>query len=152
MQLPTKSRGFHQRIVLIVSEVINVLLYALLIVGLAGIAVGIYQAAAHLVETFQNQDSKEVLETLIIDIIIVLAVVEVLRGILSYLDQGRIRVSLIIEVVLIVTLNEIIRGWFEDGEDPQNSIYLIIVAAILLGLRILAIRYGPETPWDKRKK
>ena len=152
MQLPTKSRGFHQKTVLIVSEIINALLYCLLVVGVAAIGVGIYLAGEHLFDNFRNHNSGELLETVIIDMIVILAVVEVIRGILSYLDQGRVRVSLIIEVVLIVTLNEIIRGWFEEGNSQNDSLYLIVVAAVLLVMRVLALRFGPQEPSKKQGK
>ncbi len=111
-------------------------------VGLAGITFGIYLAAEHLYSN-RGEDISKILQTLVVDIITVLAVLEVIRTILSYLAEGRVRVSLIIDTVMIVTLNEIIKQWFEHSSQ-SHAVYLALVPAVLMGLRILAIKFGPS--------
>ncbi len=143
MELPTHSRRSHQKIAVILSEAVNVLLYGLLVVSIVGIAVGIYQAGGHLLHNAADQNSTHTIETLILDTIVIVALVEVIRTIISYLTEGRVRVTLIIETVLIIMLNEIVRGRFE-GELNASTLYLIGVVVVLMGLRILAIRFSPE--------
>lgn len=142
MQLPTHSRQSHQKIVVVISEAVNVLLYALLLVSVAGIAVGIYQAGGHLLHNAADQNSTHTIETLILDTIVIVALVEIIRTVISYLTEGRVRVTLIIETALIIMLNEIVRGQFENASNT-DTLYLIGVVIVLMGLRVLAIRVSP---------
>ena len=151
MEIPTRSRRMHQKTVIIISEAVNILLYGLLLVTVVGIGVGIYQTASHLLLNATDKNSTHTIETLILDTIIVVALVEVIRSIISYLNEGRVRVTLIIETVLIITLNEIIRGRFE-GEPNVNVIYLLGIVVVLMSLRILAIRFSPDVMVKIAKK
>lgn len=153
MQLPARSRNFHQKVTIIMSEAVNILLYGLLLVSIAGIGVGIYQAGRHLIENASAHNSTHTIETLILDTIVIVALVEIIRSILSYLSEGRVRVTLIIETVLIIMLNEIVRGRFE-GEPNVNTLYLVGVVIVLMILRVLAIRVSPGRllKTDKAKK
>lgn len=144
MKLPTKSRHFHQKAAVILSETINVLIYVLLTITTIGIIVGVYQTGLHLYQnTIGSNGISQVIETLIIDLILMLALIEVFRIFVSYLTKGRVRVTLVVETVLIVMLNEIIRSWFED-KPHENILYLLVAASVLMVLRILAIRYSPN--------
>lgn len=142
MKLLTKSYRFHKNVVIYISEAIKAILYVLSFIGLSGIAYGTFLAGKHLYSN-RGPDLGFILQTLVIDIIIILAVLEVVRTILSYLSEGRVRVSLIIDTVMIITLNEIVKLWFERGPHVE-AFYLVGVTAVLMGLRILAIRYGPS--------
>lgn len=142
MKLPARDRHAHKNIVVYASEVIHVLLYMLTGIGTIGIGIGMYLAASNLVENARSNPQR-LLEALIVDLITILAVLEVIRTILSYLSEGRVRVTLIIDTVLIIMLNEIISGWFEDAPHI-NALYLVGVTIALMIMRILAIRYGPS--------
>lgn len=142
MELPSRSRRLHQKIVVIMSEAVNILLYGLLVVTVAGIGVGIYQTASHLITNASDKNSTHTIEPLILDTIIIVALVEVIRSIISYLNEGRVRVTLIIETALIIMLNEIVREQFE-GEPNVNTIYLVGIVVVLMILRVLAIRVSP---------
>ncbi len=142
MELPTRSRRLHQKVVTSFSELVNILLYLLLVVVIVGIGVGIYQAGSHLFQNAADINSTHTIETLILDSIVIVALVEVIRSIISYLTEGRVRVSLIIETVLIIMLNEIVRGRFE-GESNTDTLYLVGIVIVLMLLRILALRFSP---------
>lgn len=152
MKLPTKSRRLHQKAAIILAEMINGLLYLLLLIAVIGIVVGVYQTGLHLYQnTLGSNGVSQVIETLIIDMILMLALIEVFRIFLSYLTEGKVRVTLVIETVLIVMLNEITRSWFED-KPHVNIVYLLGAASVLMILRILAIRYSPNLSADKKPK
>ena len=142
MKLPSFDRKFHQKVVLWASEVINLLLYLVVIIALLGIGLGIYHSVIDILHDLNN-DTGQLLETLIINSITILAVIEVIRVILSYLTDGRVKVSLVIDTVLIVMLNEMIREWFEGSHD-RSFLYLVVTVIALMGLRIAAIRFGPS--------
>ncbi len=142
MRLLSNHQHLHEATVVYISEITKLLLYILCTLGLIGIAIGVYMTGVHIYE-HRNEDLGVLLQSLVIDTITILAVLEVVRTILSYLSEGRVRVSLIIDTVMIVTLNEITKTWFENGPHIE-AFYLVAVTAILMGLRILAIQFGPS--------
>lgn len=149
MILPSKDRNFHKRVILYVSEAINILLYAIVGLALIGILLGIIYTARQIMGDLSNESGR-MLETLIVNTITILAVIEVIRVILSYLSEGRVRVSLVIDAVLVVMLNEIIREWFE-GKPHNTMLYLVAVLIALMALRIAAILYGPSSTEFKKR-
>lgn len=151
MRLLSNHHKLHEDIVTYISEIIKLLLYFLAVIVLLGIAMGVYFTGMHVYE-HRADDLGILTQTLVVDTVTVLALLEVMRTLLSYLSEGRVRVSLIIDTVMIVTLNEIIKAWYEKGGTHINSLYFIGVTAILMVLRILAIRYGPsKAEKDKAK-
>ena len=78
----------------------------------------------------------------LINIVTLLAVVEILKTARSYVSEGRVRVIYIIDTVLIVMLNEVMSFWFKEGGRAVSSI--IILLAVILTLvfaRAFATRY-----------
>lgn len=88
------------------------------------------------------------LRHVIVDTLILLAVVEVFKTTLTYLTEGRVRVTFIVDTILVVMLTEIISLWFKEGPWTQ----LVVLGAILMTLaimRIVAVRFSPaqtDTP------
>lgn len=142
MRLLSNHRKLHENIVVYISEIIKALLYILSAIILIGIAMGVYLTGVHVFDHWGSEPNI-LTQSLVVDIVTVLALLEVMRTILSYLSEGRVRVSLIIDTVMIVTLNEIIKAWFEDAP-YTDTLYLIGVTGVLMVLRILAIRHGPS--------
>lgn len=93
-------------------------------------------------------DSVEVItRRIIVDTLIILALIEVLRTALSYLTEGRVRVTFIIDTVLIVMLNELMSFWFKGGN--LNSFIILVISIFTLILaRVIAIRFSPGNTED----
>lgn len=82
------------------------------------------------------------LRHVIVDTLILLAVVEVFKTTLTYLTEGRVRVTFIVDTILVVMLTEVISLWFKEGPWTQ----LVVLGAILLTLaimRIVTVRFSP---------
>ena len=82
------------------------------------------------------------LRHVIVDTLILLAVVEVFKTTLTYLTEGRVRVTFIVDTILVVMLTEVISLWFKEGPWTQ----LVVLGAILLTLAIMhivAVRFSP---------
>ena len=82
-------------------------------------------------------------KTILIDMLIVLALVEILRTALAYLSEGRVKVTYIIDTVLVVVITEIMGFWYREVEIARVGLAIAVVVA-LMGVRIMAIRFSPK--------
>ena len=82
-------------------------------------------------------------ETMIKNIVIILAALELIRIFQSYLALGRVKLTFILEVALVVLVGELIGFWYRDFQ-VWEVILSIAVISILLILRIITIRYSPD--------
>jgi uncharacterized membrane protein (DUF373 family) len=82
------------------------------------------------------------LRHIIVDTLILLAVVEVFKTTLTYVTEGRVKVTFIVDTILVVMLTEVISQWFKGGDILQ----LAVLGGILMTLtviRVLAVRCSP---------
>jgi len=123
-------------------KLVIVLLNLLMAVILLAILGGIIKTFLGLQLLFEN-DVTYALSHILLDVLIILAMVEVLRTVNGYLADGRVRVTFIVDTVLIVMLNEGMSLWFK-GADMTKIINLILIILCLIVVRILAIRFSPD--------
>ncbi|EKD86372.1 MAG: hypothetical protein ACD_37C00327G0004 [uncultured bacterium] len=127
----------------LLSKIIALLLRLLILVILIGFLGGILKTLWDL-KLLLDHSVEEALRQLLLNVITLLAVVEVVKTSLSYLSDGRVRVTFIVDTVLIVMLNEIISSWFK-GVSIQTWMSLLIIVLMLIVVRIFAIRFSPDT-------
>ncbi len=77
------------------------------------------------------------------DVLTVLAVVEVLRTALAYFSEGRVKVTYIIDTVLVTVLTEIMAFWYRDMSWDKVAMVIALVLA-LAGVRVVAVRFSPR--------
>ena len=128
-------RSIHK---FITSFLLNFLIFVIFV----GIFGGTVKTLLDLKSLF-TQNVETVIKQSLINILIILALIEVLKTALSYVSEGRVRVTFIIDTVLIVMLNELMSHWFKGG---TQTIFITIggIIILLIGARILAIRYSPD--------
>ncbi len=85
----------------------------------------------------------EALRQVLLDVLILLAVVEVLKTTNGYLTDGRVRVTFIVDTVLIVMLNEVISVWFKGTSVAAETPLLLILLTLII-VRVLAIHWSPD--------
>jgi uncharacterized membrane protein (DUF373 family) len=82
------------------------------------------------------------LRQVIVDTLILLAVVEVFKTTLTYLSEGRVKVTFIVDTIIVVMLTEIISVWFKDAD--QHKLFLLGGILLTLGtMRVVAVTYSP---------
>lgn len=84
----------------------------------------------------------EITKMVIVNVLMTLALLEVLRTTLVYFSEGRVKITYIIDTCLVGVLTEVMAFWFQD----VNYQKLLIVIALVLTLvvaRIVTIRYSP---------
>lgn len=123
------------------------LLSLLLTVILAGMAYGVARTAFDLFAAsghmLTGSGLHEALKELVVNVLMVLAVVELFRTVKAYFTEGRVKVTYIIDTVLVVVITEIMGFWYREVEVERVGLAIALVVA-LMGVRIMAIRFSPK--------
>jgi uncharacterized membrane protein (DUF373 family) len=114
------------------------------------IAGGIYQLLYQLVLAFET-DWSHLAEKMIIDAVILLAILELIRTLQSYLALGRVKVTLILDAALVVLIGELISLWYREYTTREVMLSLTVIVILTL-LRIITVKYSPEIPGDHLDK
>ena len=123
------------------------LLSLLLLVLLVGMAFGIMRAGLDLLAQTGHVDSNSELhhaiKELVINVLMVLAVLELFRTVKAYFTEGRVKVTYIIDTALVVVITDIMGFWYREVEVERIALALALVV-VLMGVRIMAIRFSPR--------
>ena len=123
------------------------LLSFLLIVLLAGMALGIVGAGFDLLaevgHLFSANGLHTALKELIINVLMVLAVFELFRTVKAYFTEGRVKVTYIIDTALVVVITEIMGFWHREVEIARVALAIALVLTLMC-VRIMAIRFSPN--------
>ncbi len=102
---------------------------------------GVFSIVIHLYHSFFENWSHAA-EYMIKEVLIILALLEFIRVLQSYLILGRVRVTFIIDVALVVLIGELIGFWYRKF--MMHEIILGIgVISVLIALRILTSKFSP---------
>ena len=126
------------------------LLSLLLMVLLAGITFGIIRAGldllaeiGHLFSTNGQHTAMKAMKELVINVLMVLAVVELFRTVKAYFTEGRVKVTYIIDTALVVIITEIMGFWYREIEVARVGLAIALMVALMC-VRIMAIRFSPK--------
>jgi len=81
-------------------------------------------------------------EYMIKDVLIILALLEFIRVLQSYLMLGRVRVTFIIDVALVVLIGELIGFWYRKANMPEILLGIAVIS-VLIVLRIVTSKFSP---------
>jgi uncharacterized membrane protein (DUF373 family) len=62
---------------------------------------------------------------------------------MSYLVEGRVKVTYIIDTVLVAVLTEVLAFWYREIETTRMVIVIALVLTLMF-VRIMAIRFSPK--------
>lgn len=128
------NRFFESSARVLLSFLILVIMLAIL----AGIGCTFYDLRLVL-----SGDFHAAFKTILVDMLTVLAVVEVLRTALAYFTEGRVKVTYIIDTVIVTVLTEVMAFWYRDM-DWQEVAMIIALVLSLACIRIIAVRFSPR--------
>jgi uncharacterized membrane protein (DUF373 family) len=117
---------------------LSLLIVAILLAILAGVLYTLYDLRLML-----QMDFHGACRAVLVDMLTVLAMVEVLRTALAYFSEGRVKVTYIIDTVIVTVLTEVLAFWYREM-DWQKLAMVIALVLSLAGVRIVAVRFSPR--------
>lgn len=82
-------------------------------------------------------------EVMIKDIVIILALLELIRVFQAYLLMGRVKVTFILDVALVVLIGELISLWYREYSMEEVFVSTFVIS-VLVVLRIVTIKFSPD--------
>lgn len=117
---------------------LSLLIVAILLAILAGVGYTLYDLRLILTLPFHSA-----FKAILVDILTVLAVVEILRTALAYFTEGRVKVTYIIDTVMVTVLTEVMAFWYK--EMPWQQLAMVILLTLSLAvIRVFSVRYSPR--------
>jgi uncharacterized membrane protein (DUF373 family) len=116
---------------------LSLLIVAILMTILAGIGCIFYDLRLVFQQSFLSA-----FKTILVDMLTVLAIVEVLRTALAYFTEGRVKVTYIIDTVIVTVLTEVMAFWYKEMEWQEVAMIISLVLSLAC-IRIIAVRFSP---------
>jgi len=117
---------------------LSLLIVAILLAIMAGVIYTFYD-----LRIIFRMDFLGAFKTLLVDMLTVLALVEVLRTALAYFSEGRVKVTYIIDTVIVTVLTEVMAFWYKDMEWEKLAMVIALVLSLAF-VRIIAVRFSPR--------
>lgn len=144
MELRVKYQQFFDHITVFFGTAIRFMLNALVVIISLALMAGVVKSGVDLF-TSLHKPLEQVLQQVLLDIVFIVALVEISITILGYLKDGYVQVRYIVDTILIIMLNEIVSLWFKHP-DLKEAIGISIIIATLALVRVITIRFAPEHP------
>ncbi|MFQ5432982.1 MAG: phosphate-starvation-inducible PsiE family protein [Nitrospinota bacterium] len=119
------------------------LILSLLILSLLVVMSWIVLKSIIVLTDYWGSGIHEISKVVMVNVLMILALLEVYKTTLTYYTEGRVKVTYIIDTVLVVVLTEIMAFWFKEIEVPRLLMTIALVFALII-VRILAIRFSPD--------
>lgn len=129
------SNQWHAKVVGLLAGILMIVIYFWITVGLVELVLSLYHAY---IEGWAHGA-----EQMIKDVVIILASLELIRVLQSYLTIGRVKVTFIIDVALVVLIGELISFWYRDF-DLTAVLSSVFVITVLVALRVATSKYSPD--------
>lgn len=142
MKLVVHHDEIFERITVYFATGIRIVLNMLLVITMLALVVGVIKSGVDLV-TSLRQPLDYILQNMLLDVVFIVALVEITITILGYLKDGHVHVRYIVDTILIIMLNEIVSMWFKHPK-LENAISLSIIVAVLAAIRITVTRFAPR--------
>ncbi|MEW6086834.1 MAG: phosphate-starvation-inducible PsiE family protein [bacterium] len=124
------------------EKIANWILRLLILITLASMLAGVIITAFHLRFLF-NKEMEHALHGILLDVLTILALLEIYKTILVYFSEGRVKISFIIDTVIVIVLTEMIGYLFREFEPFKMGMMLGIVF-VLCVMRIFTVKYSPS--------
>lgn len=142
MELRVKYQRLFDKITVFFSTAIRFMLNALVFVISMAVIIGVVKAGINLF-THISDPLEDLLQIILLDVVFIIALIEVTIVILGYLKDGAVHVRYIVDTVLIIMLNKVVSFWIEGGT-LQEAIGLAVLILALAAVRITTIVWGPD--------
>jgi len=129
------NHQWHKKIVGFLVGILMLTIYLWIIGGISNLLI-------HLYYTFISNWSYGA-EKMIKDIVIILAALELVRTLQSYLTLGRVKVTFILDAALVVLIGELISLWYGEYSTAEVLVNISVISVLTI-LRIITTKYSPN--------
>lgn len=127
---------WHAKVIGFIVGLLMLTIYLWIIGGIISLLIELYQ---HLFTDWAHSA-----ESMIKDVVILLATFELIRTLQSYLTLGRVKVTFILDAALVVLIGELISLWYGEYTTSQVIVNISVIALLTI-LRIITSKYSPAT-------
>jgi uncharacterized membrane protein (DUF373 family) len=137
VELKVKYQRLFEQLTVFFGTAIRIVLNILVIIVSIALIVGVFKSGYDLF-THLNKPLETLLQKMLLDVVFIIALVEISITILGYLKDGYVHVRYIVDTILIIMLNEIVTLWVRH---PQlyEMVGLAIIIATLAGVRVTTV-------------
>jgi len=126
---------WHSKAIKLLVSLVMLTVYAWIIAGVAALFQELYHTA---LSTWMHGA-----EIMIKDVVIILAALELIRTLQSYLKLGRVKITFILDAALVVLIGELMSLWLRDYTIPEVMITIGVISFLTM-LRVLMVRFSPR--------
>jgi uncharacterized membrane protein (DUF373 family) len=94
-------------------------------------------------------DLKNMLKTAVSDGLYIFVLIELIKSVNDYFKYKRVKLTVVIDIAMIFLLREMMIGVFQHSMNEFYIISLGVVLLILMIMRILAIKFSPDSNVNK---
>lgn len=127
---------WHSRLIGFLIGLLMIAVYLWMASGFVNLLINLYHATLH--------DWSHGAESMIKDVVIILASLELIRVFQAYLSMGRVKVTFILDVALVVLIGELISLWYREYSMEEVFMSVFVIATLII-LRIITVRYSPDS-------
>ncbi len=117
----------------------RVLLNGLLIIIAVVLVVAVYKSALDAIRAF-HEPLETILQNLLLDIVLIVAVVEIASVVKGYLKDGHVHVRYIVDTVLAIIANEFVVIWL-NKPTLEKVVGICLSLVTLAFVRVLIARF-----------
>ena len=128
--------NWHEKAVRLMVGLVMVVIYFWLAAGVIHLGLLLYST----IDTSWTKPAK----TMITEVVTMLAALELVRTLQSYLQIGRVRVTFILDAALVVLTGELIGLWYRTHYSAPEALLSLAVIITLVALRIITFRFSPD--------
>jgi len=129
------NHEWHAKIIGFLVGLLMLSIYLWIIGGVINLLIHLYQ---QLLTNWAHSA-----ETMIKEVVILLATFELIRTLQSYLIIGRVKVTFILDAALVVLIGELISLWYGEYSTSQVIINISVISLLTI-LRIITTKFSPD--------
>jgi len=126
---------WHSKAIKLLVSLVMLTVYAWIIAGVAALIQELYHTA---LSTWMHGA-----EVMVKDVVILLAALELIRTLQSYLKLGRVKITFILDAALVVLIGELMSLWLRSYT-IQEVVITVGVISFLTILRVFMVRFSPR--------
>ena len=129
------NHQWHGKIIGFLVGILMLAIYFWIIGGIVSLSIDLYGKFL--------SDWAHAAEKMIREVVIMLAALELIRTLQSYLTLGRVKVTFILDAALVVLIGELISLWYGEYSTAEVIVNISVIAVLTI-LRIITTKYSPD--------